>query len=215
MVTFCFILPFSKQVILTKPLFPVWRGWRDKTNFQRTLEAAKVIQHNMRRYLTMKRFEEQRLVKLNGGDSTENLNSESTPEEDQVQTKNTCICFNTLPILRSRNQVFSSLLSFTAGSWFDPLEMNTDEFTPQTNFTTLGSKQLTFSLTRGNISPLLLLMANFNITRKCRQPGTADNQNLTAQTVNRSSAILSRRDIEKVIALCIALVLDLQWALCS
>ena len=211
-----FILPFSKQAILTKPLFPVWRGWRDKRNFQRILEAAKVIQHNMRRYLTMKRYEEQRLVKLLD-DSTENLNS----EEDQMLPKNTDIGFNyTLPEPHSllldetkRNQVLSSFHSRTVGSWFDPLEMNSDEFTPQAGFTALGSKQMTFNLTRGHISPLVLLMGNYNIARKHRQPGTADKQNLTVQTVNRSSAILSRRDIEKVNLFMFSSVLDLRSSL--
>ena len=171
----------------------------------------------MGRYLTMKRYEEQRLVKLLD-DSTENLNS----EEDKLLPKNTDIVFNyTLPEPHSllldetkRNQVLSSFHSRTVGSWFDPLEMNSDEFTPQAGFTALGSKQMTFNLTRGHISPLVLLMGNYNIARKHRQPGTADKQNLTVQTVNRSSAILSRRDIEKVNLFMFSSVLDLRSSLC-
>jgi len=195
-----------KKMMAAVLIQSVWRGWRAKKNFQRTLEATKVIQHHVRRYLTLKRLEEQRLVKLDGCNlATEEFNNETITEEDSVLTENTRKPLQTFPIPRpftldeaTTQQVPSCFVSRTVGSWFDSLEMNAEEFTPQDCFSALGNKQVTFTLTRGNISPLALLMCNFNIAKTHTQVLTADNRSLTMKKVNRGSAIISRRDVEKV-----------------
>ena len=58
---------------------------------------------------------------------------------------------------------------------------------------------MTFNVTRGHVSPLALLMCNFSPAKP--RVHDADKLSLTMLSVNKSSAIISRRDIEKVTCL--------------
>ena len=164
-----------------------------------------VIQHHTRRFLALKRLEQEHLVNFNSESLMEEFNSETIPEDDLELTENTGITSQSLPMPSSfsfaedtEHRVLSGFVSSTARSWFDPLETNTNVFTQQ-SFSALYNKQMTFNdLTRGNVSPLSLLMCNFSQRKMRPQVCTTDKQVFTTQTVNRSSAIISRRDIEKV-----------------
>lgn len=204
-----YILPFPKQANLTKILFFLaWRGWKARRNFQRILEAVEVIQYHTRRYLTLKRFEEQHLVELNAENSTDEFNNETIPEEEPVlrgssrlSSQTPLITLSFSPEETAKRNALSSFVSRTVGSWFDPLEMSSEELKPQIFFSALCNKQMTFNLTRGNISPLAVLMGKFGTAKTHPQARTAGKQSSRLQTVNRRSAIISRRDIEKVTVL--------------
>ena len=58
---------------------------------------------------------------------------------------------------------------------------------------------MTFNFTRGHVSPLAMLMCNFSPAKP--RVDDADKLSLTMMSVNKSSAIISRRDIEKVTCL--------------
>lgn len=157
--------------------------------------------------MALKRFEEQGLAKLDDHNSKEKLTKETISDDlDPCLTRGAGIRLHAMPIPRSflvdetkKNQAPSSLFSRTGGSWFDLLDLNKGKFSSQTCFSPLGNKQVAFSLAGGHMSPLAVLMGNFSVARTRRPAGNAGNENFTTQAVNRSSAILSRRDIEKVI----------------
>ena len=62
-----------------------------------------------------------------------------------------------------------------------------------------SSGHMTFNFTRGHVSPLAMLMCNFSPAKPL--VNNADKLSLTMMSVNKSSAIISRRDIEKVTCL--------------
>ena len=164
--------------------------------FWRIQEAARVIQRHTRRYFTLKRHKEECLKKLNSDTLGEKLTNETLSEENFALVENASINIPTSPLPRRFSLVettshnfrfFSTLASRAEGSWFDPLKTKPDEFTPQ---------QMTFNLTRGHISPLAVLMGNFNHAKP--RVDAAGKQSFTIQLVNKSSAIMSRRDIERV-----------------
>ena len=64
---------------------------------------------------------------------------------------------------------------------------------------TASSGQMTFNFTRGHVSPLAMLMCNFSPAKP--RFHDADKLSLTVMSVNKSSAIISHRDIEKVTCL--------------
>ena len=166
-----------------------------KRNFQRRLKAARVIQHYIRRYLALKRSRERCLAKLVGDISENQVNAGKL---SPAFTKNNCTHLKSVEQLQ--------FLSVDGGkgcqtsSWFDQLDdTKNGKFTP-TCSVFLGSKRFTLSSVRGHqrIDPLAVLMSNCNAAKINSQGSSANKQNLGIQTVNRSSAILSRRDIAKV-----------------
>lgn len=167
-----------------------------KKNFQRRLKAAQVIQHYIRRYLALKRSRERCLAKLVGGISENEVNAGKL---SPAFTKNNCT--------RLKSVEKQQFLSADGGkgsqtsSWFDQLD-NTEngKFTPSTCSVFLRSERFTLSSVRGHqrINPLAVLMSNCNAAKINSEGSSTNKQNLGIQTVNRSSAILSRRDIEKV-----------------
>ncbi|XP_074635591.1 unconventional myosin-XIX-like isoform X1 [Acropora palmata] len=172
----------------------VWRDWMAKRNFQRRLKAAQVIQHYIRRYLALKRSRERCVAKLVGGISENQVNAGKL---SPAFTKNNCTDLKSVERLQ--------FLSADGGkgcqtpSWFDQLDdTKNGKFTP-TCSVFLGSKRFTLSSVRGHqrINPLAALMSNCNAAKINSQGSSANKQNLGIQTVNRSSAILSRRDIAK------------------
>lgn len=177
-------------------------------NFRRIQEAAKVIQRYTRRYFTLKRLKEECLEKLNSDTSTLEFNKNTLPEEDPVLTENAVKHFQSSPqpghislvetTSRRHFGFLSSLASRAVGSWFDPLKTKPDEFTPQNYFSAPYNRQMTLNLTRGHVSPLAMLMCNFNHAKRQPRSDNAGKQSFTIQPVNISSDIISRRDIEKV-----------------
>lgn len=173
----------------------VWRGWMAKKNFQRRLKAAQVIQHYIRRYLALKRSRERCLAKLVGGISENEVNAGKL---SPAFTKNNCTHLKSV-----EKQQFLSAdggKGSQTSSWFDQLD-NTEngKFTPSTCSVFLRSERFTLSSVRGHqrINPLAVLMSNYNAAKINSEGSSTNKQNLGIQTVNRSSAILSRRDIEK------------------
>ena len=55
---------------------------------------------------------------------------------------------------------------------------------------------MTINFTRGHVSPLAMLMCNFSLAKP--RVDNADKLSLTIRSVNKSSSIISRRNIEKV-----------------
>lgn len=164
-------------------------------------KATRVIQRHVRRYLTLKRFKEECIKNaLNSDLTTEELSNETLSEEISALTESTSTNFSTSPMeTASRHLGFlPNLESRAVGSWFDPLETKSDEFSPQNYFSQQKSRQMTFNLTRGRVTPLAILMCNSNNAKP--HSTTADEQSFTVSRlpVNRRSTILSRRDIEKV-----------------
>ena len=85
------------------------------------------------------------------------------------------------------------------GSWFEPLTEKPVQCSPQNYFwapCSASSGQMTFNFTRGHVSPLALLMCNVSPAKP--RIDDADKLSLTMMSVNKSSAIISRRDVEKV-----------------
>ena len=190
-----FVLKLSKLIHSQLTFILVWRGWMAKRNFQRRLKAAQVIQHYIRRYLALKRSRERCVAKLVGGISENQVNAGKL---SPAFTKNNCTDLKSVERLQ--------FLSADGGkgcqtpSWFDQLDdTKNGKFTP-TCSVFLGSKRFTLSSVRGHqrINPLAALMSNCNAAKINSQGSSANKQNLGIQTVNRSSAILSRRDIAKV-----------------
>ena len=174
--------------------FSVWRGWIAKRNYQKRLQAAQVIQHYFRCWLT-KRREQRRLVEFSGDISAENIGNQSTP--GALETPRCSLADE-----NKGNKAPSHFVSFAKDSWFDQLATKTGNFTPHPlHSSVLARKQMTFSFVRGHnsFSPLAVLMANCNAAKIPLKRSSANKQNFTIQTANRSSAILSRREIEKVV----------------
>lgn len=190
-----FVWKLSKLLHSQPTFILVWRGWMAKRNFQRRLKAARVIQHYIRRYLALKRSRERCLAKSVGDISENQVNAGKL---SPAFTKNNCTHLKSVEKLQ--------FLSADGGkgcqtsSWFDQLDdTKNGKFTP-TCSVFLGSKRFTLSSVRGHqrIDPLAVLMSNCNAAKINSQGSSANKQNLGIQTVNRSSAILSRRDIAKV-----------------
>ena len=176
-------------------------------NFQRTQEAVKVIQRNTKRYFALKRLQEECNVKLKSDTLEEEFFNETLPEQNPALTANSSLNFpiSSLPQwvspakTTSHHFGFLSSLARAGGSWFDPLETNPGQFTPQNYFSAPFARQITSNFTRGHISPLAMLMCNFSPAKP--RVGDAHKLSLTMLPVNKSSAIISRRDIEKVTCL--------------
>ena len=181
--------------------FSVWRGWRTKINFQRIQEAVKVIQRNTKRYFTLKRLQEECNVKLKSDTSTDD--NETFPEHNPVLKDNAPQNFPSLSLPRSFSPAETTIRQFgflsTVGSWFDPLETKPDQFTPQSYFAAPCAGQMALESNRRHISPLAMLMCNFSPAKPWVED--AEKLSLTMLSVNKSSAIISRRDIEKVTCL--------------
>ena len=168
----------------------------------------KVIQRNTKRYFELKRLREECNVKLKSDTSAEEFLNETLPDENPALKDNAPLNFPPSSLPRSFSPAettirqfgfLSSLASRAGGSWFDPLEKKPDQFSPLNYFSAPCSRQMTFDLTRGHVSPLAMLMRNFS-PAKPRVDDT-DKLSLTMLSVNKSSAIISRRDIEKVVYL--------------
>lgn len=177
-------------------------------NFRRIQEAVKVIQRHTKRYFTLKRIQEECNVKLRSDTSAEEFFNETFPEENPVLMDNAPMDFPTSSLPRSFSLVqtsarhfgfLSTLASRAVGSWFDPLETKPDQFTPQNYFSAPCSRQMTFNFTRGHVSPLAMLTCYFSPAKP--RVENAHKLSLTTLPVNKSSAIISRRDIEKVTCL--------------
>lgn len=204
----CFAIP--KQTSLTRSfLFTVWRASKAKRNFLKLQEAVRVIQRYTKHYLTLKRLKEECLKKLNSDTLEEEITNETLSEVNPALTENAGINIPTSPLPKPFSYVettsrhfgfLSSLASHAVGSWFDPLKTKPDEFAQQNYFSAPCSTQMTFNLTRGHVSPLAMLMGNFNHGKP--QAGNTGKLSFMMQSVNKSSAIISRRDIEKVRFLC-------------
>lgn len=176
-------------------------------NFRGIQEAVKVIQRHTKRYFTLKRIQEECNVKLKSDTSAEEFFNE-TPEENPMLMDNAPMDFPTSSLPRSFSLVQTSARHFgflsrlaprAVGSWFDPLETKPDQFTPQNYFSAPCSRQMTFNFTRGHVSPLAMLTCHFSPAKP--RVENAHKLSLTTLPVNKSSAIISRRDIEKVTCL--------------
>lgn len=174
-------------------------------NFQRIQEAVKVIQRTTKRYLALKRLQEECNIKLKSDTSVEEFFNETLPHENPALKDNAPLNFPSSPLLRCFSsskktprqfEFISSLVSRAEGSWFGSLETRPDQFTPQNYFSAPCSRQISFNFTRGHVSPLAMLMCNFSSAK----PRSEDTDKLSVRMlpVNKSSAIISRRDIEKV-----------------
>lgn len=182
----------KKRMAAAVVIQSVWRGWIAKRNYQKRLQAAQVIQHYFRCWLT-KRREQRRLVEFSGDISAENIGNQSTP--GALETHRCSLADE-----NKGNKAPSHFVSFAKDSWFDHLATKTGNFTPHPlHSSVLARKQMTFSFVRGHnsFSPLAVLMANCNAAKIPLKRSSANKQNFTIQTANRSSAILSRREIEK------------------
>lgn len=166
--------------------------------FWRIQEAAKVIQCYTRRYFTLKRFKEEYFEKLTSDTSAEEITNETLSEEIGINIPTSPLPkpFSHVETASRHFGFLSSLALHAVGSWFDPLETKPDEFAPQNYFSAPCSRQMSFNMIRGHVSPLAMLMGNFNHGKP--QAGTAGKLSFAIQSVNKSSAIISRRDIEKV-----------------
>ena len=202
---------FYKQSDRNYFLFSVWRGWKAIKNFKKTLKAIKVIQNHARKCLMLKRLNEhKRLLTVDNYNLEKDFINETILERNSVLTENTCILLRHLsvsPLFPSgeviKRHALPSLVSSTSGSWFNPFKTNCDEFS-QNSFFWLYNKELSFNLTRNTISPLAALISNFSQGKIPPQACTVDKQLSSKQMVNTSSAIISRRNIEKVIPLLIS-----------
>ena len=145
--------------------------------------------------------------------SLEKFFDETFPEENSVLKEKAPLIFSTSSLPRSlspaeitsRHLGFLSSLASRAGaigSWFEPLGKKRVQFPPQNYFwvpCSASSRQMTFNFSRGHVSPLALLMCNFSLAKP--RVHDADKLSLTMLSVNKSSAIISRRDIEKATCL--------------
>ena len=162
----------------------------------------KVIQRNTKRYFALKRLQEECDVKFKNDTSAEDDN-ETFPEHNPGQKDNAPLNFPPTSLLRSFSPAETTIRQFgflsTVGSWFDPLETKPDQFTPQSYFAAPCAGQMALESNRRHISPLAMLMCNFSPAKP--QVKDAEKLSLTMLSVNKSSAIISRRDIEKVTCL--------------
>ena len=152
-------------------------------------------------------------MKLKSDTSLEKFFDETFPEENSALKDKAPLIFPTSSLPRSflpaeitsRHLGFLSSLASragTVGSWFEPLGKKPVQFSPQNYFwvpCSASSRQMTFNFSRGHVSPLALLMCNFSLAKP--RVHDADKLSLTMLSVNKSSAIISRRDIEKVTCL--------------
>ena len=164
-------------------------------NFQRIQEAVKVIQRTTKRYLALKRLQEECNIKLKSDTSVEEFFNESLPHKNPALNDNAPLNFPTSPVLRCFSsskttprqfEFISSLASRAGGSWF----------TPQNYFSAPCSRQISFNFSRGHVSAVAMLMCNFGPVK--RRVDDTDKLSVTMLPVNKSSAIISRRHIEKV-----------------
>ena len=149
-------------------------------------------------------------VRLKSDTSVEEFFDETFPEENSALKDKAPLIFPTSSLPRSfpRAEITSRHLGFLStlasragavGSWFERLEKTPDQFPPQNYFwarCSASSGQMAFNFTRGHVSPLAMLMCNFSPGKP--RVDVADKLSLTMMSVNKSSAIISRRDIEKV-----------------
>jgi len=162
-------------------------------------EAVKVIQRNTKRYFALKRLQEECDVKLKSDTSAEDDN-ETFPEHNSGPQDNAPLNFPPSTLQRSFSPAETTSRQFgflsTAGSWSDPLETKPKTFTPQSYFAAPCARQMALELNRRHKRPLAMLVCNFSPA----QPRVVDAEklSLTMLSVNKSSTIISRRDIEKV-----------------
>ena len=179
-------------------------------SFPETSKGMKVIQRHAKRYFALKRLQEECNVGLKSDTSVEeffdqNLSRRALCAKDKAPlifpTPSLPRCFSPAETI-SRHSGFLSSLKTRAGavgSWFEPLEKTTDQFSPQNYFWApciASSGQMTINFTRGHVSPLAILMCNFNPAKPWVD--NADKLSLTIRSVHKSSSIISRRNIEKV-----------------
>jgi len=126
--------------------------------------------------------------------------NETFPEHNPGLKDNVRLNFppSSLPRSFSPSQTTIRQFGFLSaeGSWFDPLETTPDQFTPLSYFAVPCARKMVLELNRRHISPLAMLMYNFSPA----QPRAQNVERLSSSmlSVNKSSAIVSRRDIEKV-----------------
>jgi len=146
--------------------------------------------------------QEERNVKLKRDTSAEDDN-ETFPEHNSGLKDNAPPNFPHSSLPRSFSPAETTIRQFgflsTVGTWFDPLETKPDQLTPQSYFSAPCARQMALELNRRHISPLAMLMCNFSPEKPWVDD--AKKLSLTLQSVNKSSAIISRRDIEKVTCL--------------
>ena len=142
--------------------------------------------------------------------SLEECFDKTFPEENLALKDEAPLIFSTSSLRQSfspaettsRHLGFLSILASrpcAVGSWFEPLEKKPDQFSPQNYIWTpcsVSIGQMTFNFTRGHVTPLAMLMCSFSPAKP--RVDVADKLSITMMSVNKSSAILSRREIEKV-----------------
>ena len=161
----------------------------------------KVIQRNTKRYFALKRLRVCN-AKLKSDTSVENEN-ETFPERNPGPKDNAPLNYAPSSLPQSFSPAETAIPQFgflsTVGSWFDPLETTPDQFRPQSYFAAPCARQMALEFNRRHISPLAMLMCNFSPAKP--RIDDAEKLSLTMLSVNKSSAIVSRRDIEKVTCL--------------
>ena len=173
----------------------------------------KIIQRHAKRYFALKRLQGECNVTLKSDTSAEEFFDVTFQEENSALKDKAPLFFPTSSLSRSFSPAeitschlgfLSSLASRTGavGSWFEPLEKKPDQFEPRNYFwapCSASSGQMTFSFTRGHVSPLAMLMSYFHPAKA--RVNDAHKLILAMVSVYKSSAIISRRHIEKVTSL--------------
>lgn len=163
-----------------------WKGWRAKINFRRIQESTKVIQRYARRYFEAKRLKKECRSVLNSkGDMS---TKEALALKESICVSPLSPSFSLLETTSRHFGLTSSLASCPMLSWFD-------EFTPQNRRLSPCKSQMMMSSSRSHVSPLGLLMG---FGRGNLHTRIQTRKHCVTQSVNKSSTIISRRDIEKV-----------------
>ncbi|XP_022793061.1 unconventional myosin-XIX-like isoform X2 [Stylophora pistillata] len=176
-----------------------WRGWRAKMNFRRIQEAIRVIQRRVRRHFEVKHLKQEgrSILNSNSDISTQDfdprsfLKAGSALKAESICASPSSPSFSLLETPSRLSGFASSLASCGMSSWFD-------EFTPQNNWLSPSKSQMTINSSRGHLSPLGLLMGFGWGNSQTRVQFAAVGKRFAIQLVNKSSTIISRRDIEKV-----------------
>ncbi|XP_027042559.1 unconventional myosin-XIX-like [Pocillopora damicornis] len=163
-----------------------WKGWRAKINFRRIQESTKVIQRYARRYFEAKRLKKECRSVLN---STGDMSTkEALALKERISVSPLSPSFSLLETTSRHFGLTSSLASRAMLSWFD-------EFTPQNHRLSPCKSQMIMNSSRSHVSPLGLLMG---FGRENLHTRIQTSKHCATQSVNKSSTIISRRDIEKV-----------------
>ena len=182
---------FSERELLKKTRVTflsclAWKGWRAKINFRRIQESTKVIQRYARRYFEAKRLKKECRSVLN---STGDMSTkEALALKERISVSPLSPSFSLLETTSRHFGLTSSLASRAMLSWFD-------EFTPQNHRLSPCKSQMIMNSSRSHVSPLGLLMG---FGRENLHTRIQTSKHCATQSVNKSSTIISRRDIEKV-----------------